>query len=86
MPDLLELDGRSDRIADVNAIVAYVGERLAIVFQTVSRPRRIYHSRGMPLFSLFFAVSNPDPGAIGLATKAANHILKAGSSSQTRSR
>jgi three-Cys-motif partner protein len=85
-PDLLDLDGRSYRTADVDAIEDYVRERLKNVFVEVTRPKRIYHSRGMPIFSLFFAVSNPDKGAVGLAMKAANQILSAGISSQSRSR
>lgn len=81
-PDLFDSVGRSYRVADVNAIEEHVRERLVNVFGTVSRPKRIHHSRGMPLFSLFFAMSNRDGGAINLALKAANHILAAGSSSQ----
>jgi hypothetical protein len=41
---------------------------------------------GVPMSALFFAISNPAPKAIGLATKIADHILKTGRSSQVRPR
>jgi hypothetical protein len=67
------------RTADVNAIEAYVKERLATVFKgKVLDPVRLYHSGGAPLASLFFAVSNPNRAAVTLASKIAFHILKAG--------
>jgi three-Cys-motif partner protein len=72
------------RTADVNAIEEYVRERLAKVFKgPVLKPKRIYSGHA-PLASLFFAVSNPSPQAIGLATKIASHILKDGISSKVR--
>jgi three-Cys-motif partner protein len=74
------------RVADVNAIEAYVQARLRSVFPTVSKPLRLHMDNGAPLFSLFFAVSNKDKKAIGLALRAANHILRAGISSQVRPR
>jgi three-Cys-motif partner protein len=68
--------------ADVDAIEAYVGERLKTVFRgAVLPPMRLRHNGGAPMASLFFAVSNPSDKAIGLATKIAGHILKAGISS-----
>lgn len=70
------------RSADVKAIEAYVKARLEIVFPTVRGPRTLSLDNGAPLFSLFFAMSNPDPKASGLALKGANHILKTGISSQ----
>jgi three-Cys-motif partner protein len=74
------------RTADVNAIEGYVQARLETLFPTVLAPLRLYNDRNAPLFSLFFAMSNPDPQAIGLGTKGANHILKSGISSQVRPR
>jgi three-Cys-motif partner protein len=84
-PDLFGNVCDGPRIADVDAIEDYVRERLAGVFPQVLKPLRLYR-QGIPIFSLFFAVSNPDRGAWGLAIKAANHILSSGISSQTRRR
>lgn len=70
------------RTADVAAIERYVRGRLKTVFPMVTEPMRLCMDNGTPLYSLFFAVSNPEPKAIGLAVKVANHILKAGISSQ----
>jgi three-Cys-motif partner protein len=65
------------RTADVNAIEAYVGKRLASVFKgAVLKPLRIYNARRAPIASLFFAVSNPNPKAVGLAKRIAGNILK----------
>jgi three-Cys-motif partner protein len=85
-PDLFGNLCDGPRTADVNTIEDYVYERLAKVFPKVPKPLRLYNDRGVPIFSLFFAVSNPDPAAWRLATKAANHILNSGISSQTRRR
>ncbi|TDK39216.1 three-Cys-motif partner protein TcmP [Rhizobium deserti] len=77
-------DGEERRI-EVDAIEAYVQTRLASVFKgTVLKPMRINNALGKPLASLFFAVSNRSPAAVGLATSIASHILKAGISSQVR--
>jgi len=74
------------RVVSVGQIEAYVRKRLRTIFPSVSAPLTLRNSQNVPMFSLFFAVSNPDPKAIGLATKIANHLLKTGSSSQVRSR
>ncbi|MCJ2035705.1 three-Cys-motif partner protein TcmP [Methylobacterium sp. J-068] len=76
----------SVRSANVQAIENYVKKRLMTIFPKVTDPRRLSMDNGAPLFSLFFAMSNPDPRAIGLALKAANHILKTGISSHVRPR
>ncbi|MER8846015.1 three-Cys-motif partner protein TcmP [Mesorhizobium australicum] len=65
------------RIADVDAMEQFVGKRLKALFPAVLPPRRLRSDRGVPSFSLFLAISNPEPKAIGLATKIGNHILKA---------
>lgn len=73
--------------ADVDAIEAYVGERLRSIFKgTVLPPMRLRHNGGAPMASLFFAVSNDSPSAVRLATKIASQILSSGKSSQTRPR
>jgi three-Cys-motif partner protein len=81
-----EIDEVHARTADVEAIEAFVGERLRTLFPKVLPPLRLRDSRGVPQFALFFAISNPEPKAIGLAAKIAGHILKSGSSSQVRPR
>ncbi|MEQ9635784.1 MAG: three-Cys-motif partner protein TcmP [Devosia marina] len=63
------------RWADVSTMERYVGERLATIFPKVLPPLRLHNERGAPMFALFFAIANPDPKAIGLATKIAGHIL-----------
>lgn len=65
------------RSADVTAMERFVGERLRTVFPRVLEPYRLHNNRGVPMFALFFAISNPEPKAIGLATKIAGQILKA---------
>lgn len=74
------------RVVSVPQIEAYVRKRLQTIFPSVSAPLTLRNSQNVPMFSLFFAVSNPEPKAIGLAMKIANHLLKTGSSSQVRSR
>lgn len=74
------------RVADVRAIENYVKTRLKDVFPHVSEPRTLTMKNGAPLFSLFFAVSSPNPKAIALAKKVADHILTTGISSQVRPR
>lgn len=72
-----EIDETYQRIADVNAIEAFVLKRLRSLFPKVLPPRRLYSDRNVPQFALFLAISNPEPKAIGLATRIGNHILKA---------
>lgn len=79
-PDLFgEVRPDRRRVADVDRIEEWVHNRLRSVFQgTVLKPLRLKHSNGAPMASLFFAVSNPNKAAVGLATRIASHILKAG--------
>ncbi|MER9125417.1 three-Cys-motif partner protein TcmP [Mesorhizobium sp. M0959] len=72
-----QVDETYQRIADVSAMEQFVGKRLAGLFPKVLPPRRLRNDRGVPIFSLFLAISNPEPKAIGLATRIGNHILKA---------
>ncbi|PYE33589.1 three-Cys-motif partner protein [Rhizobium sp. PP-F2F-G38] len=77
-----ELIGSARRVYDVDKIEAWVRARLQTEFKgCVLKPKRLYHSNGAPMASLFFAVSNPHKAAIKLATDIAGHILKAGISS-----
>lgn len=74
------------RTADVGALQDYVRARLKTIFPAVLRPLPLPIDKKPQMFSLFFAISNPDGPAIGLATRIANHILKAGMSSHKRPR
>lgn len=85
--DMFETETEAVRRADVDAIEAYVSERLASLFKGgVMSPVRLRHNNNAPMASLFFAVSNPGTKAVALAKRIAGHILKPGSSSQVRSR
>jgi three-Cys-motif partner protein len=64
------------RAARVNQIEAYVKKRLETIFPYVEQPKRLRGTTNAPLFSLFFAVSNPSPRAIRPAQRAASYILK----------
>ena len=75
-----------ERVADVDTMEAFVHKRLSELFPKVLKPMRLKDDRGVPTFALFFAISNPEEKAIGLATKIANHILNSGRASQVRPR
>lgn len=64
------------RTATVNDIEAYVQKRLLTIFPHVESPKRLMAPGKKSLFSLFFAISNPNPRAITLARKGASYILK----------
>jgi three-Cys-motif partner protein len=74
--DAMPLPAR--RTASLDQIEAYVLKRLRTIFPHVEEPRRLRTPKNHSLFSLFFAVSNPNPKAITLARKGAAHILKTG--------
>lgn len=76
------------RQADVGQLENYVHQRLRTLFPAVLKPLPLPVHRRPQHFSLFFSVSNPEPSAIGLATRIANHILRSseGISSQSRPR
>lgn len=80
------VDESFERVAGIDIMEAYVESRLKDIFPKVLKPLRLKNDRGVPIFALFFAISNPDPIAIGLASKIADHILKSGKASQVRSR
>jgi len=66
------------RVADVDEMESFVGDRLRGLFPKVSGPLRLKTKNGAPGFALFFASSNPSPKAYGLAARIADHILKTG--------
>jgi three-Cys-motif partner protein len=74
------------READVKGLEKYVQARLNKLFPLVLEPLPLPVIRRPQRFSLFFALSNPDPKAMGLAKKLANYAIRAGKSSQVRSR
>jgi three-Cys-motif partner protein len=74
------------RVADVDEMEGFVADRLRTLFPKVSGPLRLKTKGGAPGFALFFACSNPNPAAYGLATRIADHILKLGRSSHVRPR
>jgi len=85
-----DLFGNSDekltRTAEVDDMEDYFGKRLRTLFPKVLPPLRLNDDRGIPQFALFFVISNPNPKAIGLASKIAGHILNSGKASQVRPR
>jgi three-Cys-motif partner protein len=82
---LLDDPVQLQRTADVRGLENYVRARLQTIFAAVLPPQALPIETRPQRFSLFFAIANRNPAAIGLATKIANHILKAGISSHTRS-
>lgn len=74
-------DGPRHRRLNVAGLEAYVKRRLETIFGAVLDPLRLPINKGPQRFSLFFCISNPEPKAVGLATKIASHILKTGMAS-----
>jgi three-Cys-motif partner protein len=72
------------RATDVRGLEQYVKRKLETIFAKVLEPLALPIERPPQLFSLFFCISNPDPKAIGLASRIAGHILKSGISSNVR--
>jgi len=64
------------RTLDVDGIERFVGQRLSTIFPKVAHPRRLFGTAKKPMFSLFFAISNPSVSAQRLALKIAGDILK----------
>lgn len=77
-PDLFSQQDEDDSTERVNPyeLQAYVKSRLEEIFSFVAKPVLLKTNRGSPLFSFFFAVSNPQKAAWELAQKAASHIIK----------
>jgi len=69
------------RTADVRGLERYVKARLETIFAKVFEPMALPADQKPQRFSLFLCISNPEPKALGLATRVADHILKRGSSS-----
>lgn len=80
------------RTTNVSGLQDYVWRPLKTIFPAVLKPLALPIDKRPQKFSLFFAISNGEGPAIGLATRIASHILrpdqilKAGMSSQSRPR
>ena len=80
--DLFGGDDGDERSADLRKILDFVSKRLKGLFPAVTAPKVLYQGggsknpSGAPLFALYFAASNPNPKAFGLATKIAKDILE----------
>lgn len=72
------LFGDDDQLReDMDEVEDFFHNRLKEVFPFVANsPMRLLNSKNTPLFSLFFAVSNPSPAAGKLALKIADNLLK----------
>jgi three-Cys-motif partner protein len=69
------------RTADVRGLERYVRKRLETIFAKVFEPLALPIEQKPQRFSLFLCISNPDPKAIDLSSRIADHILKLGNSS-----
>jgi hypothetical protein len=65
------------RHVTIDAIEAFVTDRLKAIFPHVEQPARLLGKTNAPLFDLYFAVSNPSQAAIRVAGPIARHLLKA---------
>lgn len=76
--DLFEVEERYESATTADAIELFVKERLDEIFPggTADTAVRLRNSKNSTMFSLHFAMSNPDPKARQLAMKIANHILR----------
>src|SRR5437762_5994543 len=83
--DMVQADmfggGPSQREYDVKGLERYVKQRLETLFPKVFDRLALPVNEAPQRFSLFLCISSPDPKALGLATRIADHILKLGSSS-----
>ncbi|QID19369.1 three-Cys-motif partner protein TcmP [Nitrogeniibacter mangrovi] len=69
-------EGSKFRNVSPAEIADFVKRRLESVFRGwVSQPI-LLPDTGVPLFALYFAVSNPHPAAVALSRKAADHLVK----------
>lgn len=79
-PQMSWLEETADYVrADVQYLETWTTRRLETIFPAVAQPLRLPRT-GAPLYSFFFAVSNPDPKAQSLAIRIATHILQSADS------
>lgn len=72
---LFDAEPNMERTMEVNDLELYVKGRLGDIFPLVLEPKRLVNKKNAPLFSLFFAVSNPSVRAQGIAKNIADHLL-----------
>lgn len=65
------------RHIEVENIEAFVMQKLQGIFPHVEKPARLLGTKKAPLFDLFFAMANPSPAAIRVASPIARHLLDA---------
>lgn len=68
-------DAAASRSIDVAGMEKFVHDRLETIFPHVEAPLTIRGPNNAPMFSLFFAVSNPLKRAQEIASKIARHLL-----------
>lgn len=74
-PQLSWFEDTEDYVrADVQYLEDWAKRRLETIFPAVAKPLRLPLT-GAPRYAFFFAVSNPDPKAQGLAMRIATYIL-----------
>ena len=74
--DMFNDDPQITRAAGWQGILDFTTKRLQELFPYVAPPRLLGGHRGPPLFALYFAVTNPNPAAMGLAAKVSRDIFK----------
>ncbi len=76
--DLFESDPSFKKRTTVTGISRYFVERLQTIFGNglAKEPLVLTNTRGIPLYLLCFACSNPNPKARAIALQIAEHILK----------
>jgi three-Cys-motif partner protein len=73
---LLDLMDTPERRIDSQGLEAWFGKRLRDLFPLVSEPIPILKPKGAQTFSLFFAMANDDPRAIGAAQNCLRSMAK----------
>ncbi len=73
--DLFGDDPQITRERGWQGILEFTTKRLKTLFPYVAPPKLLGSQRGPPLYALYFAMTNPKPSAIGLATKVSRDIL-----------
>ena len=73
--DMFSDDPQVMRERGWQGILDFTTKRLQTLFPYVAPPRLLGGRRGPPLFALYFAVTNPNPAAMGLAAKVSRDII-----------
>lgn len=74
-------DDHDQRHTDVEQITQFVTERIGSLFPMIAGPKVLHltlpgrQGVGAPMYALYFAASNPSPGAAGLACRIAKDVL-----------